>query len=193
VLVSASAIGYYGDRGDELLDESSPSGTGFLAEVCRVWEAATEPATEAGVRVVRARIGLVLSARGGLLARLLLPFRLGLGGRLGSGRAWMSCVALDDVAAAVAFALGADALRGPVNVVGPEPVPNAEFTDVLARVLHRPALLAVPKTALRLLLGARQADEMALASQRVLPRALVAAGYAFRHATLEDAIRASLD
>jgi uncharacterized protein (TIGR01777 family) len=193
VLVNASAIGYYGDRGDEPLDESSAPGGGFLADVCRVWEGATEPAESAGVRVVRTRFGLVLTERGGLLPRLLLPFRLGVGGRLGDGRAWMSCVALDDVVGAVAFALATDALRGPVNVVGPEPVRNAEFTDALARVLHRPALLAVPKTALRLLLGTRQADEMALASQRVLPRALLAAGYAFRRPTLEDAIRAALD
>ena len=191
-LVSASAIGYYGDRGDEILDEASAPGAGFLADVCREWEAATAPAAAAGARVVHTRFGLVLSAHGVFLRQLLPPFRLGLGGRLGDGRAWMSAVALADVAGAVAFALGADTLRGPVNVVGPTPVTNAEFTDLLARALHRPAVFAVPRTALRLLLGARQADELALASQRVLPRALLAAGYRFAHPALDDMLRAAL-
>jgi uncharacterized protein len=193
VLVSSSAIGYYGDRGDELLDESSAPGDGFLADVCRVWEAATMPAADAGVRVVCARTGLVLTPRGGLLERLLLPFRLGLGGRLGDGRAWMSCIALDELVGAIRHAIATDALRGPANVVGPVPVTNAEFTEALARVLHRPAPTFVPKFALRLLLGAQQADEMALASQRVVPTALLASGYRFRYATVEDALRAVLE
>jgi len=192
VLVSATAIGYYGERGDEILDESSAPGEGFLADVCRAWEAATAPAADAGARVVRTRFGLVLDKHGGFLERLLIPFRLGLGGKLGDGRAWMSCVALDDVVGAIVFALAAEGVSGPVNVVCPTPVTNAEFTDLLAHALHRPAVLAVPRTALRLLLGARQADELALASQRVLPRALLAADYRFAHPTAGDAIDAAL-
>jgi uncharacterized protein (TIGR01777 family) len=192
VLVSASAIGYYGDRGDERLDETSPPGAGFLADVCREWEAATAPAADAGVRVVHTRFGLVLAEHGGLLERLLVPFRLGVGGRLGDGRAWMSCIALDDLVAAVAFALATETLAGAANVVGPTPVTNAEFTDALGRVLHRPTLFAVPKTALRLLMGGRQADEMALASQRVVPDALLGAGFRFAHPTIDDALRSAL-
>jgi uncharacterized protein (TIGR01777 family) len=192
VLVSATAIGFYGERGDEPLDEASAPGTGFLADVCQAWEAATAPAADAGARVVRARFGLVLDKHGGFLERLLIPFRLGLGGRLADGRAWMSCVALDDVVGAIAFALGADDMAGPVNVVCTAPVTNAEFTDLLAHALHRPAFFAVPRAALRLALGARQADELALASQRVVPRALVAAGYPFAHPTVDQAIRAAL-
>ena len=192
VLVSASAVGYYGERGDELLDESSAPGEGFLAEVCRAWEAATAPAEAGGVRVVHTRFGLVLSEHGGLLPRLLLPFRLGLGATLDDGRQWMSYVSLDDVVGAIGFPLATDAVRAPVNVFAPAPARNAEFTEALARALHRPAFLQVPRTALRLFMGARQADETAIVSQRALPRVLLAAGYAYLHPTLDDAIRAAL-
>jgi len=193
VLVSASAIGWYGDRGDELLDEASAPGTGFLADVCRVWEAETAAAEASGVRVVRTRFGLILTPHAGLLERLLVPFRLGAGGRIGSGRAWMSVVALDDVVRALRFALVTDTLRGPVNVVGPEPVTNADFSHTLGHVIHRPAVAVVPEFAVKLLLGAEQAEEMALASQRVVPRALLDAGFQFRHPTAEDALRFELE
>lgn len=192
VLVAASAIGYYGDRGDEILDEASAPGRGFLPEVAQRWEAASAPAERAGVRVVRARLGVVLSPRGGALPKLMLPFQLGAGGRMADGRQWMSTVALDDVVGALHFALVTDALRGVVNVVGPQPVTNAEFARTLGHVLHRPSFAPVPAFALRLALGRQQADEMLLASQRVLPRALQAAGFAFRHPTLEAALRFEL-
>lgn len=192
VLVSASAIGFYGDRGDEVLDESSAPGRGFLPEVAQRWEAASGAAERAGVRVVRARLGIVLTPRGGALPRFVLPFQLGAGGPIGDGRQWMSLVALDDVVGALHFALVHDALRGAVNVVAPEPVTNADFARTLGRVLHRPSLLPTPAFAVRLALGRQQADEMVLASQRVVPRALLAAGFAFRHPTLEDALRFEL-
>ena len=191
-LVSASAIGIYGDRGDEPLDETSAPGTGFLADVARRWEGATAPAEEAGLRVVHARIGVVLSAKGGALPRLMLPFQLGAGGKVGSGRQWMSLVALDDVVGALHHLLMHDGRRGAVNVVGPAPVTNAEFARVLGHVLGRPSFAAAPAFAIRLMLGREQADEMVLASQRVLPRALLADGFAFRHPTLEDALRFEL-
>jgi uncharacterized protein (TIGR01777 family) len=192
VLVSSSAVGYYGDRGDALLDESSGGGTGFLAEVAQLWEAATEPAERAGVRVVRARTGVVLSPRGGALPRLLPPFRLGVGGRIGRGEQWMSWVALDDVVGAMHFALFTEGLRGAVNVVSPEPVTNADFARALGHVLHRPAVATVPETVVRLVLGAEQAAEMVLASQRLVPRALLDAGFVFRHPTVEEALRFEL-
>jgi uncharacterized protein (TIGR01777 family) len=187
VLVSASAIGIYADRGDEVLDEESPPGRGFLPDVARAWEEGTRPAEDAGVRVVRLRIGLVLTPAGGLLGRLLLPFRLGLGGRIGTGAQWMSWVSIDDVMGAFHHALTADGARGPMNAVGPAPVTNAEFTRILGAALHRPTLLPVPAVALRLAFG-RMADEAILASTRVLPAALTRAGYRFRHATLEAAL-----
>jgi hypothetical protein len=192
VLVAASAIGYYGDRGDEVLDEASAPGRGFLPEVAQRWEAASMPAERAGVRVVRARLGIVLSPRGGALPKLMLPFQLGAGGRMADGRQWMSTVALDDVVGALHFALVTNALRGAVNVVGPQPTTNAEFARTLGDVLHRPSFAPVPAFALRLALGRQQADEMLLASQRVLPRALQAAGFPFRHPTLEAALRFEL-
>jgi uncharacterized protein (TIGR01777 family) len=192
ILVSTSASGYYGDRGDELLDESSPPGRGFLADVARRWEAATEPAERAGIRVVHARLGVVLAAKGGALPKLMIPFQVGVGGRLGDGRQWMPLVALDDVIGALHFALATETLRGPVNVVGPEPVTNAEFTRVLGHVLHRPAFAAAPAFALRLAMGREQADEMLLASQRMIPRALQATGFRWRHPTVEDALRFEL-
>ncbi|MDF1503001.1 TIGR01777 family oxidoreductase [Roseisolibacter sp. H3M3-2] len=192
VLVSASAVGLYGDRGDEVLDEHSAPGTGFLADVARRWEASTDAAARAGIRVVHARLGVVLTPAGGALPKLMLPFRLGAGGRLGDGRQWMSLVALDDVVGALHFAIAHDALRGPVNVVSPEPMTNADFTRVLGRVLHRPSFAAAPAFALRLALGAEFADAMLLASQRAVPRALLAAGFRFRHPTVEGAVRHEL-
>lgn len=191
VFLSASAIGYYGDRGDEELTEASPPGKDFLAGIGVDWEEEAARAEEHGIRTVRLRFGIILSPRGGALARMLLPFRLGLGGRLGSGRQWMSWVSLPEVAAIVKYAVENDSLRGPVNVVAPHPVRNAEFTRTLGRVLRRPAIFPVPAFALRLLLG-EMADALLLSSQRVLPAKLMAAGYSFLHPELETALRAVL-
>lgn len=191
VLVCASAIGYYGSRGDEVLTEESRPGTGFLADVARAWEAATAPAIARGIRVVNLRLGVVLSARGGALAKMLTPFRLGLGGVIGDGAQWMSWIALDDTIGAIVHALTTDSLRGPVNAVAPAPATNAEFTRTLGRVLGRPTLVPLPAFAARLALG-EMADELLLASQRVVPARLQACGYAFRHPTLEGAFRAAL-
>lgn len=191
VLVSTSGVNYYGERGDEVLTETSGSGEGFLAEVCRAWEAETAVASEAGIRVVTLRIGLVLG-QGGLLARLAPLFRMGLGGRLGDGHQWMSWVSLEDLLGIATFALETDGLSGPVNAVGPAPVRNAEFTRTLARALHRPAFVPVPAFAARLALGTQMADELLLSSIRVQPAALLAAGYRFHHETLEAALGASL-
>jgi uncharacterized protein (TIGR01777 family) len=183
VLVSASAVGFYGDRGDEILDEASAMGAGFLPELCRDWEGATEPASRANVRVVCARIGVVIG-RGGALSKMLGAFRLGLGGRLGDGRQWMSWIALEDAVDALIHVLDDQRLRGPVNLTAPSPVTNADFTRALSRALHRPAFLAVPRTVLRIALG-EMADEAALASARVIPKALLGSDFAFRHADLE--------
>lgn len=188
VLASASAIGYYGDRGDQRLDEGSGPGEGFLPLVTRAWEAATSPAEEAGIRVVRTRFGIVLSADGGALARMLPPFRAGLGGRLGSGDQYMSPVALDDVAAALQHCIVTPAVRGAVNVTCPGPVTNREFTRILAAVLRRPAPFVVPRFALRVAMG-EMVDELLFASARVEPAALLASGYRFRHPTVESALR----
>jgi uncharacterized protein (TIGR01777 family) len=190
VLVTASAIGYYGDRGDEVLTEESPSGTGFLAEVVREWEAASLPADEAGVRVARLRFGIVLSPAGGALKTMLIPFRLGAGGRLGSGRQWMSWVSIDDVVGAIQHALANDPLAGVANTVSPNPVRNAEFTKTLGHVLGRPALFPVPGPALRLALGEFSSE--ALSSARVVPKRLLESGYDFRHPELEQALRHGL-
>lgn len=187
VLVSASAMGYYGDRGDETLDESSAPGSGFLAEVCRAWEAATAAASRRGIRVVHARLGMVLDPDGGALAKMLPAFRLGLGGQLGSGRQWMSWVTRDDVVGAIAHALSDTSLGGPVNVVSPTPVTNAEFTHALSRALRRPAVVPVPAAAIRLLFG-EMGGELLLASARVMPKRLLERGYRFRHAQLEPAL-----
>jgi len=189
VFVSASAVGFYGDRGDEELTEESLPGAGFLAGVCSQWEAATEPAESAGVRVVHLRSGIVLSPKGGALARQLPLFRLGLGGRLGSGRQWMSWVSLDDEVGAIVHALAEPGLRGPLNVTAPQPVTNAELTRALARVLRRPALARAPGAALSAVLGSEMAKEMLLAGQRVLPAKLSATGYRFGHPELEPALR----
>jgi len=187
VLICASAVGYYGHRGDEILAEESAPGQGFLAEVCVAWEAAAETARQAGIRVVHLRSGLVLTPAGGALAQLLPLFRLGLGGRFGSGRQWMSWITLDDEVEAIAHALGRDTLQGPVNVVSPHPVTNQEFTNALARVLRRPAVLAVPGAALRAVIG-EAAGEL-LGSQRAHPARLLAGGYTFRHPELEAGLR----
>jgi len=191
VLVSASAVGYYGDRGAELLREGSAPGTGFLAEVCQEWETATEPAARARIRVVRLRIGMVVSRRGGALAAMLTPFRLGAGGPVGGGTQWVSWIAIDDLVGAILHALDTASLAGAVNAVAPEPVQNRELARTLGRVLGRPALLPLPAFAARLLLG-QMADELLLASARVEPARLQATGFAFRHPTLEDALRHEL-
>ncbi|RMG17861.1 MAG: TIGR01777 family protein [Deltaproteobacteria bacterium] len=189
VLISASAVGYYGDRGDEVLTEASPPGEGFLAELCQAWEAAGQPAREAGIRVVHPRIGLVLGRGGGALARMLPVFRLGLGGPLGSGRQWMSWIHLDDVVAAIRFALAQEALEGPVNLTAPHPVRNRDFTRLLARQLRRPACLPVPAAALRLGYG-EMAEALLLAGQRVHPARLAEAGFNWHHPRLEAALAA---
>jgi uncharacterized protein (TIGR01777 family) len=185
--LSASAIGYYGDRGDEPLTESATPGTGFLADLVRRWEAATEPAARAGVRVVTLRTGLVLSASGGLLKRMVPLFKMGVGGRLGSGRQYQAWITLADEVAAIRYLAATDSVEGPVNLVGPDPVRNAEFTAELARALHRPALLPAPAFGLRLALG-QFADEGVLLSQRVVPEKLTTSGYRFEHADLPSAL-----
>jgi uncharacterized protein (TIGR01777 family) len=188
VLVSASAIGYYGDRGEETLTDDSPPGRGFLPEVCRAWEAAAEPARQQGIRVVHLRLGVVLSAAGGALAKMLPLFRLGLGGVLGSGRQYMSWIALDDVVGAIQHAIVTDALQGPTNAVAPNAVTNQEFTKTLGKVLGRPTAIPLPAFGARLMFG-EMADELLLASARVQPTKLLASGYQFRYPELEDALR----
>ena len=188
VMVSASAVGYYGDRGNELLTEESGPGTGFLAEVCREWEAGADPAREAGIRVVHPRIGIVLSPKGGALGTTLPIFKLGAGGKIGSGRQYWSWISLDDVAGSFAHALTNEAVSGPVNVGSSNPLTNAEYTKVLGRVLNRPTVFPVPAPAARIALGG-MADELLLASQRMQPARLEETGYAFRHPDLEEALR----
>ncbi len=191
VLVSASAIGIYGNRGDELLTEESKAGTDFLAELARDWEAEALKAEALGIRVVLARFGIILAREGGALAKMLLPFKLGAGGRLGSGQQWMSWVTLDDVVGILRMAIEKAAVRGAVNVVAPQPVKNAEFTKVLAKALHRPALFPAPAFALRLALG-EMADALLLSSQRVAPQKLQQLGYSFLHPDLPAALSAIL-
>ena len=188
VWVCASAIGYYGDRGKEVLREESPPGTGFLSQVCQEWEAATEPAAKRGIRVVRLRTGIVLGAGGGALAQMLLPFRLGVGGRIGSGMQYMSWIALDDLVGAVQHVLTAASLQGPVNAVAPTPVTNREFTKTLGKVLSRPTIFPLPAFAVRLAFG-QMGEEALLGSQRVEPARLKGSGYAFRYPELEGALR----
>jgi hypothetical protein len=193
-LISASAVGIYGDRGEQVVTESTPpgdAGRDFLVSVCLDWEAAANTARAAGIRVVHPRFGIVLSPNGGALQKLLLPFRMGMGGRIGSGDHWMSWVALDDVADGLAHLLSADSMEGPVNVSAPEPVTNRELTQTLGRVLGRPAVLPVPATALRLLFG-EMADRTLLSSARVLPARLVESGYTFVYPALEGALRSML-
>jgi len=188
VLVCASAIGYYGDRGEEWLADTSPSGTGFLAEVCQQWEAAAAPAAALGIRVVQLRLGIVLSEKGGALRAMLPVFKLGLGGRLGDGRSWWSWIALDDAVGAIRHVLEDDSMDGPVNAVSPNPVTNAEFTKTLGRVLHRPTILPAPRFAVDKLLG-EMGREALLASSRVLPAKLEESGFQFRFPDLELALR----
>jgi hypothetical protein len=192
VLVCASAVGFYGSRGDEVLHEGSSAGSDFLATVTHEWEAAARPAERASIRVVNLRFGVVLSARGGALAQMLLPFRMGAGGRVGSGRQWMSWIGLDDAVEVVLRALRDDALRGPVNAVAGA-VTNAEFTHALAHAVHRPALVPVPVFGLKLLYGPEMVNGTLLASQRAEPRRLLEAGHRFLHPELPEALRAALE
>ncbi|WP_145370953.1 TIGR01777 family oxidoreductase [Maioricimonas rarisocia] len=187
-LVCASATGFYGDRGDEILTEQSDAGTGFLTDVCQEWEAAAGPAREAGIRVVHVRLGMILSPKGGALQKMLTPFKLGGGGVVGDGNQYWSWIALDDAAAIFTRAATDAGLEGPVNAVTPNPVTNREFTQTLAKVLHRPAIIPVPKFAARLALG-EMADELLFASVRVMPEKLQASDYAFRYPELEEALR----
>jgi uncharacterized protein (TIGR01777 family) len=188
ILVSASAVGFYGDHGDEVLTEQSASGSDFLAEVCREWELATQAAAQAGIRVVNLRFGVIFSGVGGALKKMLLPFRMGVGGKLGSGNQYMSWIAIDDAVGAIEHALTNDTLRGPVNVVAPQAVTNYEFTKTLGRVLSRPTLFPVPAFVARLAFG-EMADAALLSSQRVEPARLKESGYVFKHSELEGALR----
>lgn len=186
-LISASAIGYYGDRDDELLTEESAPGNDFLSEVCKEWEAATSHATTMGIRVVNTRFGIILDKEGGALKKMLPPFRMGIGGRIGSGKQWMSWIALDDVVGALKFALINQALKGSVNFVVPNPVRNAEFTKALGHALSRPTIFPIPEFGVRFAFG-EMADALLLASQRVEPKRLVDSGYQFKHSQLAPAL-----
>lgn len=186
-LLVASAVGIYGDRGDEALEEDSQPGSGFLADLCRAWEESAAPAVEAGIRVAHLRFGVVLDRHAGALARMLPLFRMGLGGRLGSGRQWMSWISLPDLVAATLFVLYTPSLSGPINLTSPNPVTNAEFTRALSQCLRRPAVLPAPAFALRIALG-RMADEALLSSTRAFPRKLLEAGFRFAHPSIDDAL-----
>ena len=191
VLVSASAIGYYGDRGDETLTEDSKPGGDFLAGLGQEWEGEARKAEALGIRVVLARFGIILAREGGALPKMMLPFKIGVGGKLGSGQQWMSWVTLEDVVGILRFAIENASIRGAVNIVSTQPLQNAEFTKVLAKVMHRPAVFPAPAFALRLALG-EMADALLLSSQRVLPRAIEKLGYRFLHADLTSAFAAVL-
>src|SRR5438128_8065932 len=186
--ICASATGIYGDRDDEVLNEQSESGGGFLAGVCREWEKATEPASKAGVRVVNLRFGPILAREGGMLSKLLTPFKMGMGGKVGSGKQYISWIALDDAVSAIKLTIDGQTIHGPLNVVSPNPVTNEEFTKTLGHVLNRPTALAMPAFAARLAFG-EMADEMLLVSQRVMPKRLNAAGFEFKYPGLESALR----
>ncbi|TXD37203.1 TIGR01777 family protein [Lujinxingia vulgaris] len=188
-LICASAVGYYGDTGSQWVDETAPSGEGFLAEVCRAWEEACEPARGAGVRVVNARLGVITSSEGGALDKMMLPFKMGVGGPMGSGDQYMSWVALDDVVGALRWLLLESELEGPVNVVSPNPVTNAEFAKALGKAMHRPAVMPTPGFALKIALGKEMAEEMLLIGQRVRPKRLQEGGYAFEHPRVDEALR----
>jgi uncharacterized protein (TIGR01777 family) len=191
VLVPASAIGYYGDRGEEVLREDSAPGSGFLPDVCREWEAATAVASQAGIRVAHVRIAMVLSPRGGALQAMVTPFRLGVGGRMGSGQQWWSWIDVRDLAAAFVYAMENKSVQGPVNGVSPNAVRNAEFTKILASTLSRPAIFPMPAFAARLALG-EMADELLLASQHVVPDRLTSSGFRFQYGELAASLRANL-
>ncbi|HXT63520.1 MAG TPA: TIGR01777 family oxidoreductase [Pyrinomonadaceae bacterium] len=186
--VCASAIGYYGNRGDELLTEASAPGDGFLSKVCAEWEEATALAMEKGIRVVNARFGIILDTNGGALKKMLPPFRMGVGGRIGSGKQWMSWIALDDVVGGIEFALTNTSLRGPVNFVAPNPVTNAEFTKTLGKVLSRPTIFPIPAFAIKLMFG-EMGEALLLGGQRVAPERLAVEGFEFRYSQLETALR----
>ena len=191
VLVAASAIGYYGHRGDETVDERSPPGTDFLARVCREWEEATQPAQQADIRVANLRIGLVLAAEGGALAKMLTPFKMGLGGPVGNGRQYVSWIAIDDLVRCIEHVIGCDSLSGPVNAVAPNPVTNAVFAKTLGRVLHRPAWTPAPALAIKAMFG-EMGQALLLQGARVLPNKLLDDDFAFHHADLEAALRHEL-
>ena len=192
VLIAASATGIYGNRGDALLDENSPAGSGFFPELCTAWELAAKPASDAGIRVVHLRLGVVIGAAGGLMGRMVPLFRLGLGGPLGDGRQWMSWISERDVVSAALMALDDGKIQGVVNTVAPEPVTNADFTRELARAVHRAAPIPAPAFALRLAFG-EMADEALLASTRVIPKRLIEAGFRFEYPTLPEAFRGALE
>jgi uncharacterized protein (TIGR01777 family) len=183
VFVCSSAIGYYGDRGDEVLNEQSSPGSGFLPDVCREWEAATKPAADAGIRTVKMRTGVVLSPKGGALGKMLTPFKMGVGGKIGTGRQWMSWMDVQDMVGAIHHILKSDLLQGPVNMVAPKPVTNAEFTRTLASVLSRPAIFPMPAFVVKLAFG-EMGETVLLGSQRVEPAQLVGSGYPFRFSDL---------
>ncbi|HKY63788.1 MAG TPA: TIGR01777 family oxidoreductase [bacterium] len=191
VFLCASAVGYFGSRGDEKLTEASPPGHGFLAEVCQEWEAATKTSAEAGIRTANLRFGVILSRSGGMLKKILLPFKLGVGGIIGSGRQYMSWITLEDVVGAIEFALQNSSLQGPVNTVAPEAVTNREFTKALGRKLWRPTCLPLPASTARMVFG-EMADEMLLASARVVPEKLEKAGFRFKHPDLKGALKSLL-
>lgn len=191
VLLNGSAIGWYGDTGDRPVEEDAPAGDGFMADLCRVWEAATAPAEQAGIRVVRLRLGLPLDRTGGFLKPQLLPYRLGVAGKFGDGRQWIPWISMADCMSALSFLLTHDDIAGPVNVVGPAPATNAEFTRALGRALHRPTVMPVPGVALRILLGEMSVE--ALRSLRVLPGVLNRADFRYEHPDLAGALRAALD
>jgi uncharacterized protein len=192
VLVSGSAVGYYGDRGDEVLTESSRPGSDFLAGLCTAWEAATAPAKEAGIRVAHTRTGIVLSGTGGVLPKMLLPFKFGVGGRLGSGRQWVSWIAIEDEVGAIVHLLGDDTFSGPFNLTAPNPVTNADMTKAIGAALHRPTLLPAPAFALKTALGGEMAEALLLVSQRALPTRLLDSGFTFQHPELGEALRVAL-
>jgi len=191
VFLCASATGIYGDRGDEMLDERSESGGGFLAGVCREWEKATEPAVKAAIRVVNLRFGPILSRAGGMMEKMMTPFKMGLGGKVGSGKQYISWVAIEDVIAAIKLALKDESIRGPLNIVSPNPVTNEQFTKALGEALSRPTVMAMPAFAARLAFG-EMADEMLLVSQRVVPQRLKDAGFQFQYPNLRETLRSLL-
>ncbi len=192
VFVSGSAVGYYGNPGDEVVTEQSPAGDDFVAGVVQAWEAAAQPAIDAGIRTVFLRTAPVLARGGGILPRMTLPFRLFVGGRLGSGRQWMSWITLDDEVDAIRFVLDHDDISGPVNLTAPEPVTNADMSSAIGRALHRPSAIPVPAFAPRLVLGREMADSLLFVSQRVRPAALLEAGFPFRHPRVSEALEATL-
>jgi len=193
VFVSSSAVGYYGNRDDEVLTEDSAPGTDFMSDVCVQWEQAAQGAADAGIRLVSIRTGIVLGRHGGVLKRLLLPFKLGVGGRTGSGKQWMSWISLDDEVRAILHAIGTDSLHGPANLTAPNPVTNGELSATLGRVLHRPALLPTPTFGVKALYGSELVQHLLLEGQRVLPSRLEESGFTFVHPTLEVALRSILE